>query len=130
MEFVLGAWRNRRYTRLPSSLILGALPGALFLTLVASSSPGTDLLAFLFIVPFLALQAVAYPLARETWFRVTQPLREGIGEWTLPLPVALIFFGVRFQVYLVVWSLAIPMGAIGFAHLARGERAGRGWRLP
>ena len=129
MQFVLGAWRNRRYTRLPSSLILGALPGAAIIFMEATSSSAKPPLHFVLLTMASIVQTIAYPLARETWFRVMQPLREGMGTWIVPLLLVLLFWIIRFYVYVLVWALAIPLGAAGFVYLAMGERAGRGWRL-
>ncbi|OII01447.1 hypothetical protein BIU95_07110 [Curtobacterium sp. MCBA15_007] len=129
MRFVLGAWINRRYTRLPSSIVLGLLPGIFFIYLATRAAAGGDWFAFTVAIVFVVLQALAYPLARESYFRVTQPMREGIGGWILSGPLALFVLLVRFNVYVYLWVLAIPVAIAGFFYLAFTERAGNGWRL-
>lgn len=129
MRFVLGAWINRRYTRLPSSIVLGLLPGIFFLYLATRAAVGGDWIAFAGAIVFVVVQALAYPLARESYFRVTQPMREGIGGWIMSGPLALFVLLVRFNVYVYLWVLAIPVAIAGFCYLALTERAGNGWRL-
>ncbi|QZQ53788.1 hypothetical protein KZI27_00930 (plasmid) [Curtobacterium sp. TC1] len=129
MRFVLGAWINRRYTRLPSSIVLGLLPGIFFIYLATRAAASADWFAFTAAIVFVMVQALAYPLARESYFRVTQPMREGMGGWFLSGPLALLVLLVRFNVYVYLWVLAIPVGIAGFCYLALTERAGNGWRL-
>ncbi|UFU15921.1 hypothetical protein LQK89_17275 (plasmid) [Curtobacterium sp. C1] len=129
MRFVLGAWINRRYTRLPSSIVLGLLPGVIFIFTGVRAFLEGDWIAGTAAIVFVVLQALAYPLARESYFRVTQPMRAGMGGWILPGPLALLVLLVRFNVYIYLWVLAIPVGIAGFCYLALTERAGNGWRL-
>jgi hypothetical protein len=129
MRFVLGAWINRRYTRLPSSIALGLLPGTFFISLAIRAAADGDWFAFAGAIGFVMVQALAYPIARESYFRVTQPMREGMGGWILPAPIALFVLLVRFNVYVYLWVLAIPVAIAGFFYLAFAERAGNGWRL-
>ncbi|WP_420367100.1 hypothetical protein [Curtobacterium sp. L1-20] len=129
MRFVLGAWINRRYTRLPSSIVLGLLPGIFFIYLATRAAAGGDWFAFAGAISFVVVQALAYPLAREGYFRATQPMREGVGGWILPAPIALFVLLLKFNVYVYLWVLSIPIGIAGFCYLALTESAGNGWRL-
>ncbi len=129
MRFILGAWMNRRYTRLPSSIVLGLVPGLLLIYTATRAASDGDWFAFVVFLVLVLLQALMYPLARESYYRVTQPMREGIGGWFLPFPFALIVLVVKVTVYVYLWVLAIPIGIAGFCYLALTERAGKGWRL-
>ncbi|MBF4623166.1 hypothetical protein [Clavibacter sp. VKM Ac-2872] len=129
MSFVLGAWLNRRYTRLPSSMVLGGIPGVAIIVMEASSSTTKAPSHFVLLSMVMLVQTITYPLAREAWFRLTQPMREGLGSWTIPLLLVPVVFALRFYVYVVIWAFAVPLGVAGFVYLAVGERAGRGWRL-
>lgn len=114
---------------MPSSIVLGLLRGIFFIYLATRAAAGGDWFAFTAAILFVMVQAIAYPLARESYFRATQPMREGMGGWILPAPIALFVLLVRFNVYVYLWVLAIPVAIAGFFYLAFAERAGNGWRL-
>lgn len=125
----MGAWANRKYTELPSSFILGLIPslaiGGVLLTVAAQ---GGDWLAVVLFSVFLLFQALFYPLARETYYRLTQPLRRGLGIWIIPLPIVVIGWILKLYIYVILWVLALPIGIAGFCYLAITERNGKGWR--
>lgn len=134
-SFVGGAFRNRRYTRLSSSIVLSILFLAVFVApaIVAASTTTngpTSATAGLAALAFIGgLNAFFYPLVREVYFRMTQPMREGVGLLFLGGVLILILWGVKIFVALLLWTFAFLLGIPAFLYLALTEANGRGWRL-
>lgn len=128
--FIGGAWMNRRYTRLSSSLILGVLVAVGFLVLVwpKTDPAGWQTAAMIQLSVWAALNAVLYPLARELYFRLTQPLREGAGLMLVGGILLIIVWIAKLTIFLLLWMLAVPIGVIAFIYLAITDAAGKGWR--
>jgi len=121
MGFVVGAWGNMRYTVLVSSFLLGLpLPVLVGITTFTNASWKPENVAW------FALYAVAhvllYPLAREMYFRLTEPIRRGIGEIYIGGIFLLVAFIFKLWIYLIISVLAIPLGLIGFAYLGLRAR--------
>lgn len=129
MQFITGAWRNTRFTHPTSSVLLGLVPvlivgfGAFPQLLLGGNLASIGVAAIL-----LSLQVLAYPLARETYFRLTEPIRRGLGPLILIGPLFFVYWGFRLGIYIGLTIVAIPLGAVGFFYLATTEHTGRGWR--
>lgn len=134
-SFVGGAFRNRRYTRLSSSIVLSILFLAVFVTpaiVAASTTPNGPMSATAGLVTLAViggLNAFFYPLVREVYFRMTQPMREGVGFLLLGGVLVLILWGVKIFVAMLLWTFAFLLGIPAFLYLALTEANGRGWRL-
>lgn len=134
-SFIGGAFRNRRYTRLSSSIVLSMLFLAVFVTpavMAASTTKngGTTATAGVVMLAVIGgLNAFFYPLVREVYFRMTQPMREGVGLLFLGGVLILILWGVKIFVALLLWTFAFLLGIPAFLYLAVTEANGRGWRL-
>lgn len=127
-HFIVGAWANRRHTRLISSLILAVLPLAAYYFVEGSSRVSNDLTA-IGIITSVAI-VVFYPLAREVFYRMTQPIAEGFaGFFVIGWLLVLVVFVVRILMYLLIWVASIPLGLLGFFYLAIAEARGDGYRF-
>ncbi|MBM6590237.1 hypothetical protein [Brevibacterium sp. RIT 803] len=141
LSFIGGAWLNRKYTRLVSSLILAVIPLVVFYSIVDFEdwSAGFDPAAgFNRLVDDLNLVGVLtgislfvfYPLAREIYFRTTQPMAEALaGLRVIGLPLVILVYLVKIWLYLIVWLVSIPLGILGFFYLAITEASGNGYRM-
>ncbi|GAA1849020.1 hypothetical protein GCM10009813_08420 [Brevibacterium marinum] len=141
LGFIVGAWLNRKYTRLASSLILAVIPIVGFYSIVdfedwsAGFNPAAgfnrfvDDLNLVGILVGIAL-FVLYPLPREIYFRTTQPMAEALaGLGVIGLPLVILVFCVKIWLYLIVWVASIPLGLLGFFYLAITEASGNGFRF-
>lgn len=128
--FIGGAWMNRRYTRLSSSLILGTVTAVGFLVLVwpKTDPAGWQIAAMIQLSVWAALNAVLYPLARELYHRLTQPLREGAGLMFVGGILLIIVWFAKLTIFFLLWMLAVPIGVIAFLYLAITDATGKGWR--
>ncbi|SDR75681.1 hypothetical protein SAMN04489751_0344 [Brevibacterium sandarakinum] len=127
-HFITGAWANRRHTRLISSLILAVLPLGAYYFVEGSSRLSADLtvIGILTSISILAF----YPLAREVFYRMTQPIAEAFtGFFVIGWLLVLIVFVVRILMYLLIWVTSIPLGILGFFYLAITEARGDGFRF-
>lgn len=140
-SFIGGAWLNRKYTRLTSSLILAVIPIVVFYSIVdfedwsAGFDPAAgfnrlvDDLTLVGILVGIAL-FVFYPLAREIYFRTTQPMAEALaGLRVIGWPLVILVFCVKIWLYLIVWLVSIPLGILGFLYHAITEASGNGYRM-
>jgi hypothetical protein len=123
VQFVLGPWRDLRYTYLLSSLAL-ALPFPV-LTLISTFQivPTAD--RAVFVIIWAVLHMLLYPLARELYFGLTEPIRRGMAGLILWGPLALAIFVLRFMVYCFLSAMAVPIGIVAFIYLSL--RARYGW---
>lgn len=127
-HFIVGAWANRRHTRLVSSLILAVLPLAAYFFVEGSTRVFAEL-TVLGILTSIAIVAL-YPLAREVFYRLTRPIAEAFaGFFVIGWILVLIVFITRILMYLLVWVIAIPLGFLGFFYLAIAEARGDGFRF-
>lgn len=127
-HFIVGAWANRRHTRLVSSLILAVLPLAAYFCVEGSTRVFADL-TVVGILTSIAIVAL-YPLAREAFYRLTQPIAEALaGFFVIGWILVLIVFITRLLMYLLVWVIAIPLGFLSFFYLAITEARGNGFRF-
>lgn len=138
--FFVGAWLNRRHTTLRSSVTISAvmwvaLSTATVLAAVLPNpnasgtvSPSVRLAGTVLLLLVLTLCAVGYPAAREGYYRVTQPLRSTVTALFTRRLLALVYLPARLLIFLALWLLAIPLGAIAAATLGVQEVRGRGWR--
>lgn len=124
MRFVVGAWANMRYTVLLSSFLL-ALPLPVLMGIANFTKAGWKADALVWFLLYAIAHVLLYPLARELYFGLTEPIRRGVGQMYIWGPLLLIVFAFKIWVYLIVSVLAIPLGLIGFAYL--GLRARYGW---
>jgi len=125
--FFRGVWLNRRFTGLLPSILLGVPFSALMLWtgwLTARNRLG-DLL---FTAAYALGCVVLYPVAREGYYRVTQPLRDGLGEIWLGGPLVLVAYLVRLLIYLLLVGFAVPVGLVSGIYLGLAEVSGHGWR--
>jgi len=131
MKFVIGAWANRRYTRLTSSLVLAAVFAALIAWpirggLDAYDNPG---LARGIWIALGVLNVLFAPLVRELYFRATQPIREGLSGIVVWGPLLIVTLACRLGAWALLNLSAIPFGLVGFLYLGSQDRAGHGWRI-
>lgn len=112
-----------RYTVLVSSVLL-ALPLPILMGIV-NFNAGWRPDAVIWFVLYAIAHVLLYPLARELYFCLTEPIRRGVGEMYIGGILLLIVFIFRLWIYLIVSAFAIPLGLIGFAYL--GLRARHGW---
>lgn len=127
-HFIVGAWANRRHTRLISSFILAVLPLAAYYFVEGSSRFSADL-TVIGVLTGIAIVAF-YPLAREVFYRLTQPVAEAVaGFFVIGSLLVLIVFITRVLTYLLIWVVAIPLGFLGFFYLAITEARGDGFRF-
>lgn len=128
LHFIVGAWANRRHTRLISSFILAVLPLAAYYFVEGSSRISNDL-TVVGILTSIAIVAF-YPLAREVFYRLTQPMAEAFaGFFVIGWLLVLIVFVFRILMYLLIWVASIPLGLLGFFYLAIAEARGDGFRF-
>lgn len=124
MEFALRAWTNMRYTALLSSFLL-ALPLPILVAISNSSSANWSVDVIAWFVLYAVAHILLYPLARELYFCLTEPIRRGVGQMYFWGPLIIIVFAFKIWIYLIISILAIPLGLLGFAYL--GLRARGGW---
>lgn len=126
--FVAGFWLNRRYTRLSSSIILGVTVSGTLLAVLWTQLPEHPLAAPS-VITMLISNAIFYPAAREGYYRVTQPMREGLQGIFLIGIFALIGLLARLIIFVLLWQFAVPLGILSGSALGIAEARGRGWRL-
>lgn len=127
-HFIAGAWANRRHTRLISSLILAVLPLAAYYLIEGASGVSADL-TIIGVLTSIAIVAF-FPLAREVFYRLTQPIAEALaGFFVIGSILVLIVFITRLLTYLLIWVVSIPLGFLGFFYLAITEARGDGFRF-
>lgn len=125
MKFILGAWANTKYTRPTSSFILTLVFwGGLLAFNYAMENP-----ADLSIWIWAGINALLFPIARETYFRLTGPIRDGLAGIVLWGPLFLIALVLRLTVFVLLNFFAIPLGILGFIYLAIQESKGQGYRV-
>lgn len=113
-----------RYTVLASSVFL-ALPLPILMGIVNFSSVGWKPESLIWFVLYSIAHMLLYPLARELYFCLTEPIRRGVGEMYIGGLLLLIVFIFRLWIYCIISVFAIPLGLIGFAYL--GLRARYSW---
>lgn len=129
-SFLVGSWLNRKYTRLSSSILLGAAISTIFIALiwpvltVQSGDKGEPM----GVVVLLVLNALFFPAAREGFVRVTMPVREGLSGITVLGLLALIALVLRLFSVVLIWLFAIPLGVLSSLWLGIAEASGHGWR--
>ncbi len=129
MNFIGRAYLNRRFTRLIPSCVLAALIGGIYLVVAiihAGSQPGSATAVDLVVVAF---EALLFPFAREIYFRLTWPLRSSMPVLIVPLPVLGAFYVGKAVMFVVLVSVTIPLGIVGFIFLGLTEHRGSGYRL-
>jgi len=77
---------------------------------------------------FYTLSALFYPAAREGYYRVTRPLRDGIGGFMVGGVFGVIVLALRAVIFCALWVLAIPLGVVASIALGAADVRGRGWR--
>lgn len=130
MKFIGRAYLNRRYTRLvPSCVIAGAITLDYLACLPAfhGSTYTVTLGGTIIDLLVISLQALLYPFARETYFRLTGPMRRAAPTLLLPLLAAV--YIAKFLVFIVLVSVTIPLGLAGFVYLSVTEHRRAGYRL-
>ena len=139
--FFVGAWLNRRHTTLRSSVTISAvmwvaLTVAVVLAAVLPNtnasgtvSPSVQVAGKALLLIFLTLCAIGYPAAREGYYRITQPLRPSVTAVFTRRLLALVYLPARLLIFLALWLLAIPLGAIAAGALGVQEIRGHGWRI-
>ncbi|MGO2520933.1 MAG: hypothetical protein ACTH8F_12480 [Microbacterium sp.] len=141
-SFVEGAWRNRRWTRSSSSILLGLIPTMLLvmsggrLPVIGPALAEAGLLAQS-TAPIVAgitatialLNLLLFPFAREAYYRSTVALREGLGGIFVLGWMFLIVVVCRIAMFLVIWAIAIPAGILAMVTLGDEDRRGLGWRI-
>lgn len=142
-SFVGGAWRNRRWTRSSSSLLLGLIPTAL-VVISGGQLPvlGPELARAGVLTPTSAplvagvtatialVNLLLFPLAREMYYRSTAPIREGLSGIMVFGWLFLVAVACQIAMFVVIWIVAIPAGLIGLFVLGEEDRRGLGWRMP
>lgn len=139
--FFVGAGLNRRHTTLRSSVTISAamwvaLSTATVLATVLPNpnasgtvEPSVRVAGTVLLLILLTLCAIGYPAAREGYYRVTQPLRPSVTAVFTRRLLALVYLPARLLIFLALWLLAIPLGAIAAVALGVQEMRGRGWRI-
>lgn len=125
MKYVIGAWANNKCTRLVSSFILTLVFWGIFLSFNYSLDNPADLSIWI----WAAANVLLFPLARETYFRVTQPIREGLSGIILWGPLFLLALALRIGIFVLLNFVSIPLGLAGFFYLATQEANGNGYRI-
>lgn len=125
MKFIIGAWANNKCTRPVSSFILALAFWGLFLSFNYSMDNPADLSIWI----WAGANVLLFPLARETYFRVTGPIREGLSGIILWGPLFLIALALRIFVFVLLNFVAVPLGILGFFYLAIQEARGTGYRI-
>lgn len=125
MKFIGRAYLNRRYTRLvPSCVIAGVVAIAFLVSLPSLHAQKTEPLGIAIDLALIALQTLLYPFARETYFRLTGPIRASMPLLIVPLPIlAAVYIGKLF-VFLLLVAVAVPLGIVGFIYLSISEYRG------
>lgn len=59
-----------------------------------------------------------FPLAREFYFGLTEPIRRGLGGLILWGPLLIALFVFKITVYIVLTVTAVPFGALAYVYLA------------
>ena len=120
MNIALAPWKDLRYTHLTSSILL-ALPFAVGFG-VQAFQPGRRGDEVLISVTMALLQLLLFPLARELYFMLTEPIRRGLEGFILWGPLVLALVVGKIIMYLVLSVLGIPLGLLGFGILALRAR--------
>lgn len=141
-SFVVGAWRNRRWTRSSSSIMLGLIPTALVimsggqLPVIGPALAETGLLTpatapvVAGITAAIALLNLAlFPFTREAYYRSTVALREGLSGVFVLGWMFLIVIVCRIAMLFVIWAVSIPAGILDLITLGDEDRRGLGWRI-
>ena len=132
-SFFVGWWRNRRYTRTISSLIIGAvLSIALFKMQFEQSflmhDPGYAVYGI--VIPVvLILNVLFFPAAREGYYRIMRPVHEGLSGFWVGGILLVIVLAVRTIFLVALWAFAIPLGLLAGIYLGASEVRGNGWRV-
>lgn len=124
MRFAVGAWASMRYTVLLSSFML-ALPLPIMVGIANFTKVNWDMAALAWFALYAVAHVLLYPLARELYFCLTEPIRRGVGQLYIGGLLLLVVFIFRIWIYLIVSVIAIPLGLIGFVYLSL--RARHGW---
>ncbi|MEQ4568490.1 hypothetical protein [Paenarthrobacter sp. CAP02] len=124
MRFIVGAWADMRYTVLLSSFVL-ALPLPILLGIANFTKVNWDAAALIWFALYAIAHVLLYPLARELYFCLTEPIRRGVGQLYIGGLLLVVTFILKIWIYLIISVLAIPLGLIGFAYL--GLRARYSW---
>lgn len=92
----------------------------------ASSQPGSAAASDLVAV---ALEALLLSVRAGVYFRLAWPLRSSMSVLIVQLPVLAAFFAGKAVMFVVLVSVAIPLGIVGFIYLGLTERRRAGNRL-
>ncbi|MDV2982483.1 UNVERIFIED_CONTAM: hypothetical protein Q9R71_35440 [Actinomycetes bacterium ARC8] len=125
MKYIVGAWTNTKFTRPVSSFILALVFWGSLLSFNYSMDNPADLSIWI----WAGANVLLFPLARETYFRLTGPIRDGLSGIVLWGPLFLIALALRITVFVLLNFLAIPLGTLGFFYLATQEAKGNGYRV-
>lgn len=125
MKYIIGAWANTKCTRPLSSFILALAFWGTFMAFNYAMENPADLSIWI----FAGANVLFFPLARETYFRLTGPIRDGLAGIVLWGPLFLIALALRITVIVLLNFTAVPLGALGFFYLATQEAKSNGYRV-
>lgn len=125
MKYVIGAWANTKCTRPVSSFILAIVFWGSFLSFNYAMNNPADLSIWI----WASTSVLLFPLARETYFRLTGPIRDGLAGIVLWGPLFLIALALRITVFVLLNFMAPVLGILGFFYLATQEANGNGYRV-
>ncbi|WP_156762013.1 hypothetical protein [Microbacterium karelineae] len=132
--FIGGAYANRRYTRLTSSIILGAAVTVAMIVVFLTTTPpskwgASDGIGMTIILGWTIANAVLFPLAREQYYRATQPIRDGLSGIFMWGILAIVYLVARLAIFVYLWGFAWIIGLVGLCYLGTQDANGRGWRI-
>lgn len=78
---------------------------------------------------FAGSNVLFFPLARETYFRLTGPIGDGLAGIVFWGPFFLIALALRITVFVLLNFMAVALGILGFFYLATQEAKGNGYRV-
>ncbi|CBT77230.1 hypothetical membrane protein [Glutamicibacter arilaitensis Re117] len=125
MKYIIGAWANTKYTRPVSSFILAIVFWGGFLSFNYSMDNPADLSIWI----WASASVLFFPPARETYFRLTGPIRDGLSGIVLWGPLFLVALALRITIFVLLVFIAVPLGLLGFFYLATQEARGKGYRV-
>lgn len=136
-RFLVGAWRNRRYTRSGSSFVLGLIPAAAMVVMFlpvqshpsSYQSVATILTFFVLPTAWVAVNVLLFPFVRESWFRGTAPVREGMSGVFVSGPLLIVTMVGRGVVLCILWGVSFLVGPFALWLLGAEDRRGFGWRF-
>ena len=125
MKCIIGAWANTKCTRPVSSFILALAFWGTFMAFNYAMGNPADLSIWI----FAGANVLFFPLARETYLRLTGPIRDGLVGILLWVQLFFIALALRITVFVLLNFMAVPLVILGFFYLATQEAKGNGYRV-